>query len=478
MIVVPKDDLTKYATEDADNTLQIGLKIKKELEKEPELQRYFCLAVMPILSKALFHLEEIGVYVDPKQIEPTKKRINQKVEEYTKQALSFVPKRVLRDHEEKGLKLTRRDLVKDALFGKNGFGLKPKFFTKTRAPSTDAETRADLLSDVVPQNVRSFVEAYEDWSEWFQLKSKSLSQLVGAIRHDGRLHTSFNIVRPVTGRVASAGPNLMNIPKRTSTAEEVRKLVAAPEGYVLIESDESQSELRWMAHLSGDKEMLRVYRNNEDIHLNTARVLTKNYDKLLKKEQDRHRTDAKPANFGLLYGSSAEGFARRCRKDGIEMTKWRAEEIIDNWFSLYPMVAEYQDKTKWMCARDGYIVSPLGRKRRLPGIHSKNFSERGEAERQAVNHPIQSASSDTVLLALVEILKDKRIDPEECRPVLFVHDSIILECKEDKVDKYVPLIKWHLEHPPLEKLFGIKLRVPMVADAKVGPNLGEMKDYE
>jgi len=477
MINVPKDDLTKYATEDADNTLQIGLKIKKQLEKNPDLLRYFTHAVMPVLSKALFALEETGVYVDPKQIKPTRDKINAAVEEFTNEAMSFVPPRVLRDHEEKGLRLTRQDLVRDALYGEHGYDIEPRFFSKSGAPSTSSETRTDLLSQDIPEDARKFLDAYEDWSEWNTLKTRALKQLVESIRHDGRIHTSFNLVRAVTGRVASSNPNLMNIPNRTSTAKEVRKLISAPKGYVLIEVDESQSELRWMAHMSGDKEMLRVYRNNEDIHLNTAKALTKNYDRLSKEEQKQARTAAKPANFGLIYGSSANGFARYCRfKFGIDINKFQAEEIMDKWFMTYPGVETYQKQMIEFCVQDGFVSSLLGRRRRLPGIYSKDFRERGDAERQAINHPIQSASSDTVLLALVEILKDKRINPEECRPVLFVHDSIILECREDKVDKYIPIIRWHLENPPLKKLFGIKLRVPMVADAKVGPNLGEMEE--
>lgn len=278
----------------------------------------------------------------------------------------------------------------------------------------------------------------------------------------------------------SSDPNLMNIPKRGPSARIVRSLIAAKPGYILMAADESQSELRWLAHQSNDPAMIKVFRSGEDIHTATGKILSgAKWDTMDKAAQKKARQNAKPVNFGLVFGMSAKGFVQYAKQEyGLVLTIDQAESWMAKFFSNYKRIKTFHRDTIDFCRRHGYVISPLGRKRRLPEINSNDPYIRGEAERQAINHPVQSPSSDVVLMAANEIRKQGH-DPKIFRPILFIHDELVFEVKVDvDLNYYAGIIKKALEHPPIERDFGVKLSVPLLSDVTTGPNLADMKDFD
>jgi DNA polymerase-1 len=277
----------------------------------------------------------------------------------------------------------------------------------------------------------------------------------------------------------SSEPNFQNNPKRSKAAGIIRKLIAAPPGHVLIAIDQSQAELRWCAHLSEDPEMMRVYQEGDDIHLLTAEAISGKSRKSMKAdEKSKLRFQAKAINFGVIYLMSPFGFVNHAKlKFGLIIDESTATQWIKAFFDTYKMVPDYHKRTIEFGREHGYVVSPFGRRRRLPELNESVDSIRRDAERQAVNHPIQHASSETVLLAAREILRDEDLPKDEIRIVNVVHDELILEVVDDpeKIVHYAMRVKEIMEHPPLHE-FGIDLKVPLQCDVKVGRNLAEMEE--
>jgi len=284
----------------------------------------------------------------------------------------------------------------------------------------------------------------------------------------------------ITGN--SSDPNMQNNPKRSKEASKIRRLIAAPKGKVLLAADASQSELRWAAHISRDPAMIKIFRDGKvDIHTATAQALySGNWDRLDDAKKSSLRRSAKAVNFGLLYGMTVGGFIKYAKMEyGLDLSWDEANSWVMIFFSKYFKLKEYHKNIVEFCRRNGYVESPLGRRRRLPEINSENKWLRLEAERQAINHPIQSISSDATLLAMNAIVEKKPFDITECMPILFVHDENVFESPDDGyVEDRARIIKEFMENPPLEELFGVKPLVPLVAEVKVGYNLAEMEELD
>ena len=287
-----------------------------------------------------------------------------------------------------------------------------------------------------------------------------------------------NGVVGITGN--SSKPNMMNTPTRSKSAKKVRKVIIAKSGHVLLAADMEQSELRWCAHVSNDQEMKRVFMRGEDIHTNTAKALVpRPWDQMDADDQKFYRRAAKSVNFGLIFLMSARGFVKYAKLEyDIELTEHEAKKWIEVFFRKYSGILGYHKRTIAFCRAHGYVESELGRRRRLPEIHSRDNFLRAEAERQAVNAPIQGPSSDAVLLSCKELLRKKKLPPPEIKPVLFIHDELIFEVKKGLELKYAKIIKPEMEHPPFKRDFGFEFSVPAVASFKIGPNLAEMTELE
>jgi DNA polymerase-1 len=343
-------------------------------------------------------------------------------------------------------------------------GLKAEFAKKTK---TGFSTAAGELEKLLGQH--PIVEKIMQYRELTKLQSTyllSLPEMVNA--KTKRIHTSYNQTIAATGRLSSVDPNLQNIPvKGEGLGAEVRKAFVAQKGNVLLSLDYSQIELRVVAHVSQDPEMLRTFNAGEDIHTKTAVGIFGVAPDKVTKDMRRH---AKTINFGILYGLSAFGLSYRIH----ELGHVDAKEYIAKYFETYPGVKAYIDSIKKEVNANGFVKNELGRTRKFPEIKSSQFFIRQAAERAAMNFPIQSLAADVIKIAMININKelqetsDKR--QQDCKMLLQVHDELVFEVKEGRVSDYVALIK-----PLMEG--AIKLSVPVTVEAKVGANWGEMEKF-
>lgn len=838
MLAIPNSDIVNYAVSDADITRQVAVTLSQKIKKYPRIENYLKKFVMPTLG-TMRVLEENGVPIDKDELPKTKKALQKLMMVAHDEAVKHIPATIMALHKDKnakqknGLLLTRGDLIKDALFHEKGFRMKVVRMTKSKKPSTDKNTRKELLGKTKNKKAEIFLQKLTEFSQLQKLISTNLTGFEEHLSARGLIHSKLSLTTTVTGRISSSKPNIMNLPKRNDLAAHFRKLIKPPKGWILLAVDESQSELRWMAHCARDPEMLRIYNTTgSDLHAETAREIIKmsgnkweqisekeqkiarqkakaciaegqlvltdsglipiekvsskdrvwdgvewvhhggviykgireviEYDGLTatpdhvvyteegwaipfgkaassmdrpklavggigtlpirnfihdrkgshekqgkirgmpllclrknsisgpveyqKKEVNRvcvpttHKIQQRPesfylgkqirfyvskvhkpkvcalqklrgtggakqiqnqetfhtvdatelsaqrlqrsanrqnrqqrplcsrkstvgspeskfvqhpkkyihnvqgpkcggkscvafsenrpsrlsfqlrvdgqtssygnngeriagqekrlqrkkrkkvydllnaghrhrftvsgkivsnCNFGYLFGMSPYGFMMYAKSDyGINLSIDEAEKWSTTFFNRYRRLRPFHRETIEFCKKYGYVESPLGRRRRLPDINSDIKGVRRHAENEAVNHPIQSPSSDTVLIACnqllgrsplnpktinnlttKEILHRLKFDatkdwgflhPEECFPFMFVHDELVFMVKDgSKVEDYARLVKWEMENPPLERDFGVKLLVPLVAELKIGKeSLAEMTEFK
>jgi DNA polymerase-1 len=276
----------------------------------------------------------------------------------------------------------------------------------------------------------------------------------------------------VTGRSSSAKPNLQNVPRES----EIRSCIGSPPGWKLVEGDYSQVELRMAAHMAQEPTMIRIYRENGDIHTKTACITTGKSPEEVTKEE---RKKAKAVNFGFLYGMGWRKFIEYAKASyGIDFTEEEAKNIRAAFFATYSALPPWHDRQRRIVKELGFVRSPLGRKRRLPEVYSTDDFARSEAERQAINSPVQAVPPDLTHLAVMQLSKMDGFW-EECYLVAQVHDALLFEIREDVVDKWVPLIKGAMENMALvKKIFGIEFLVPIVADVTVGEAWGKGEEWK
>jgi DNA polymerase-1 len=262
----------------------------------------------------------------------------------------------------------------------------------------------------------------------------------------------------------------------------IRGMLIAPPGRMLVAVDYSQSELRWIAHESRDANMLRIFRDGGDMHVITGKDMARKrgleWGRMSDAERKKYRQDAKPVNFGFPYGQSAKGFQAYARDNyGANFTLEEAELYRHVFLhESYPGLLGWHERRREEARKNGFVRSEFGFIRRTPNINSSDRFRAGEDERIAVNTGIQSASNDATLLAALEARRSGLVDNIRARLVLFIHDELIYEVDEDYVDEFAPKLIMHMEHIPTER-FGFRMRVPLVAEAKIGRTLSDMQDY-
>jgi DNA polymerase-1 len=289
---------------------------------------------------------------------------------------------------------------------------------------------------------------------------KLLSTYVEALpllisKKTGRVHTSFNQAVTATGRLSSNNPNLQNIPVRDERGREIRKAFVPEEGCILFSADYSQIELRLMAHLSQDKTMIADFISGNDIHAATAsKIFNVGLDEVTKDMRRR----AKTANFGIIYGISSFGLSER-----LTINRKEAKELIDGYFSAYPGVKIYMDECIRKARETGYVTTMFGRKRYLPDILSRNQSIRGNAERNAINAPIQGGAADLIKIAMIKIHKRLKTENFRSKMILQVHDELIFEVYPAEVDSLKDMVVYEMSN-------AAQLSVPLVVDCGSGTN--------
>ncbi len=445
MADVPVEKVSWYCCEDVDMTLRLKELFEPQLKKQA-LEKIFKDIEMPLVE-VLANMETVGIKLDTKMLN----RLSGETEVELKELENKIYK--LTGHE---FNINSPKQLKEILFGK--LKLEP---IENRKTKTGLSTAADELVKMKGQHpVIPKILEYRELSKLQNTYLTALPALINEKTH--RLHTSFNQTVAATGRLSSSEPNLQNIPVRgEGLGSKVRQAFVAEKGFKLLSLDYSQIELRIVAHLAKDRKMLEIFKNNEDIHTQTAIEIFGVKKNEVTKDM---RRDAKTINFGILYGLSSFGLSSRID----EISRSEAKEFIEKYFRAYPQVEEYIEQIKLQVNEEGFVRNELGRLRKFPEIRSSQWQVRAAAERAAVNFPIQSLAADVIKVAMINIHKEIRDKGLEIRMLLQVHDELVFEVKEDKVEHWVKKIK-----PLMES--AIKLSVPIGVEAKVGDNWGEME---
>ena len=440
--VIEVEKTTQYAAEDADVTLQLHQKLWPELEKDQKLSKLFTDIEMP-LAIVLADMERTGVLIDTKQLNDYSIELNKKMLELEAE-LHFLAGEKFNPSSPKQ--------IQAILFDKHQLPVLKK------TPKGDPSTSEDVLSELAEQYVLPRkILFYRSLAKLKNTYTDKLPLMVSPIDH--RIHTNYNQIGTVTGRLSSNDPNLQNIPVRNEEGRRIRQAFIAPNGYKIISADYSQIELRIMAHLSQDQSLLSAFANDKDIHRVTAsEVLTKPEADITAEERRR----AKAVNFGLIYGMSAFGLSKQ-----INLPRKEAQSYIDRYFERYPGVQTYMEETRQLAMQQGYVETLSGRRLYLPKIISGNGIEKRGAERAAINAPMQGTAADIIKTAMIKMSEWIKNQPTgNIRMVMQVHDELVFEVKEELVSEYSALIKSIMENC-------YQLSVPLKVDVGIGNNWDE-----
>lgn len=323
----------------------------------------------------------------------------------------------------------------------------PTYKKTKRGYSTSAEV-LEKLSGHHP-----IIDRILEYRKLTKLKSTYVDGLSKVIGPDGRIHTSFQNTVTATGRLSSVEPNLQNIPVRTELGAEMRKMFTASPGNVLVDADYSQIELRLLAHIAGDENMIAGFQSGADIHTATAAQIFGVPVEMVTKEM---RSSCKAVNFGIVYGISSYSLSQ-----DIHVTNKEAKAYMDRYFETYPGIRAYQKGVVEQAKKDGYVSTIMGRRRWLPELKASNFNVRSSGERMAMNMPIQGTAADIIKLAMIRVQNRLKAEGLTGRLVLQVHDELIVECPEAEGEAVAKLLEEEMENV-------ISLKVPLVAEAKVG----------
>ena len=304
------------------------------------------------------------------------------------------------------------------------------------------------------------IEGLLEWRTYTKLRSTYVEALPTLLASDGRLHTTFHQAVAATGRLSSSDPNLQNIPIRTTLGRRIRRaFVAGAPDVTLVAADYSQIELRILAHVSGDEHLRDAFARGADIHRETAaRVLHKAPEEVTADE----RSMAKMVNFGIAYGMSDFGLSSRA---GIPRKE--AQDFINTYFATYSGISYYMLHIKDTARQQGFVTTLLGRKRRIPELEARNPSLRAAGERMAINMPIQGTAADIIKIAMIRLAERLEAGGFRARPLLQVHDELLLEVPRDEVDRLVPILRATMES-------ALTLDVPLTVDVKIGDDWESM----
>ncbi|MDA0360018.1 MAG: DNA polymerase I [Proteobacteria bacterium] len=427
-----------YAAEDADITLRLHGYMWPLLEREPKLAYIYRDIELPAME-ILFEIERFGVLVDAASLDKQTIDLSERIQVIEKEAF-----------EEAGsnFNLSSPKQLQEILFNQKQLPILKK--TPGGKPSTNEEVLQQLALD---HPLPALILNHRTLSKLKTTYTEKLPRMLD--ENTGRIHTNYAQAVANTGRLASNEPNLQNIPIRTEEGRRVREAFIAPTGSVIVSADYSQIELRIMAHLSEDESLIKAFKNGEDVHRQTASELFNVTPIEVSTEQRRY---AKVINFGLIYGMSAFGLAKQL---GVERSA--AQQYIDRYFSRYPGVAKYMDRSKSQAKELGYVETVFGRRLTLPEIHASNHQLRQAAERAAINAPMQGTAADLIKIAMINVDRWLRNDGLKTNIIMQVHDELILETPEEELELILAQV-------PQRMAAIAKLSVPLVADIGFGDN--------
>jgi len=429
---------TDYAAEDADVTFQLYELFAPQLKKE-NLEELFFKIEMPLME-VLAKMELAGISLDEKWLAQESIDLENDLRQLESKIFEF-------SGEEFNMNSPKQ--LGEILFEKMQLDPKAKK-TKTGQYATSEDVLQKLSSK------HEIIKHILEYRTYQKLKSTYVDALPSQIdKQDNRVHTNFSQTTAATGRLASVNPNLQNIPIRTLRGQQIRGAFVSGEGKKIISADYSQIELRLIAEISGEENMIKAFQDGEDIHASTAAKLFKIPLEEVSKTQ---RSQAKTVNFGIIYGQGAFALAEQT---GLSRTE--AKQMIEAYFETYPKLKEYMAEQVSKARQIGYVETILGRKRHLKDINSNNFVVRGHAERNAVNAPVQGSAADVVKLAMIKIDKELKAQQLQTKMLLQVHDELIFEAPVDEIEAASKLIRTEMES-------ALETQVPLLVEVGVGNN--------
>jgi DNA polymerase-1 len=436
---IPQKEICDYACEDADITWQLKELFEPEIQKE-HLKKLFYEMEMPLV-KVLKSMEQEGICIDVQNLKKFSKELEEELNKIEKKVIELAG-------EEFNLDSPRQ--LGEILFDKLEISKKAK---KTK--SGQYSTSEDVLQKHI--NDHEIVPLMLDYRSLRKLKNTYVDPLPEMLdTSDGRIHTHFMQTVAATGRLSSTNPNLQNIPIRTEKGREIRKaFVPRDENHLLMAADYSQIELRIIAALSEDENMVQAFKDGHDIHAATAARV---YGIELDKVDRTQRSNAKAVNFGIIYGQSAFGLSQN-----LGISRKEAKEIIDNYFEQYPKIKSYMDEAKVKAKESGYVETIMKRRRYLPDIHSKNAIVRGYAERNAINAPIQGSAADIIKLAMIKVYNRLETEELKSKMILQVHDELIFDVPVTEKEQMAKLVQEEMEG-------AIEMIVPMKVEFEFAKN--------
>lgn len=514
MDLVPPDKMLAYGCGDTDATWRSKQVLEAKLKEDAKAYGCYKQVVMPGL-RAFAQIEDHGFVINKKALKEFETMLRKHQTFEYKKLKKMVPASIrieeLDKHEKrervkdpetgkmvatgkilKQASITRPGFLRSMLFThKDGLQLEPIVFTKSTAKLKDHSMRVPSTSGKMHlayfENDHPFIAGIMEYIK----NEKLLGTYVGTedveeggsikgfykYLFDGRIRPTYLLHRTVTGRTASADPNGQNFPKRGKLAKKYREIFVAPPGYVLLEVDFSQLELRIAAIMSRDPVMLRLYREGKDIHTATAcavmGITVEQFYELPKDEQVQKRFQAKAVNFGFLYGMGWRKFMNYARTDyGVTFTEEEAQNIRKTFFKLYKNLKLWHDNVIEFVSEHGYVRTYDGRVRHLPSVFSPDEGISHSAQRQAINSPVQAFGSDLGLMAMAKLVK--AVDFSKVRPIGFIHDAIVCLAPEAYAKEAARAIKHHMETVDLKGMFGFVSPIPILAEASVGKTLANM----
>ena len=433
----PKD-VYEYACEDADITLQLKNKLEPELKKQ-DCEKLFYDIEMPLMP-VLAEMEMNGVCLDTNSLAETSKQFTQRMLDIEQKIYELAGEQ---------FNIASPKQVGDILFEKLKIVEKAKK-TKTGQYVTSEEVLQQLRHK---HEIVGLILEHRGLKKLIGTYIDALPKLINP--RTGHIHTSFNQTVTATGRLSSSDPNLQNIPIRGEDGKEIRKAFIPEPGCLFFSADYSQIELRVMAHLSNDANMIRVFQEGKDLHAATAaNIYKKNIDEVTRDE----RTKSKRANFGIIYGITVFGLAER-----LDIPRDEAKMLIDGYFTTFPEVHDYMEQSKEIARKKGYVTTLFGRRRYLPDINSANATVRGFAERNAINAPIQGTAADIIKVAMIRIYQRFKTERIKSKMILQVHDELNFSVYPEEKEKVERIVIEEMQN-------AFQMKVPLLADSGFGDN--------
>ncbi|WP_430399989.1 DNA polymerase I [Flavobacterium sp.] len=435
---VPLEEVKEYAVEDADITFQLKEHFQPILEKVGT-KKLFDEIEIPLVE-VLAAMEREGIRLDVDFLNDMSKEMQVEIDAF--QAKIF-------EIAGETFNLASPKQLGDILFDKLKIGGPKQKKTKTGQYATGEEILSYLAKD------NEIVRYILEWRQLVKLQNTYVDALPNQVNEKtGRVHTDYMQTVAATGRLSSNNPNLQNIPIRTERGRQIRKaFIARNENYTLLAADYSQIELRIIAALSGEENMIKAFQNGEDIHRSTA---SKVFNVPLEEVTKEQRSNAKTVNFGIIYGVSAFGLSNQ-----TDLSRSESAELIEAYYKTYPKLRQYIQNQIDFAREEGYVQTVLGRRRYLKDINSANAMVRGGAERNAVNAPIQGSAADIIKIAMINIHKRLEKENWQSKMLLQVHDELVFDVHNSELEKIQPMIKEEMEN-------AFKLDVPLIVDLGLG----------